>query len=59
MKIIAIDQFENVEDFGKIAKINLNPNYDLIVRMTQEEYNEMIHALFKYREELLTKEKGD
>lgn len=55
MKIIAIDQIENVEDFGKIAKINLNPNYDLIVKMTQEEYNEMIHALFKYREELLTK----
>lgn len=58
MKIIAIDNVDNVEDFGKISPIK-EPNYDLIVKMTQEEYNEMIHALFKYREELLTKIKGD
>lgn len=56
MKIIAIDNVECVKD--DITPIR-EPNYDLIVKMTQEEYNEMIHALFKYREELLTKEKGD
>lgn len=56
MKIIAIDNIEDVEDFGKISPLK-EPNYDLIVKMTQEEYNEMVHALFKYREELLYKDK--